>query len=207
LSEAEIERLLSPRYQIAITRIENGKQGWQHGATSVVLSPAELERAMCDAIEIGDIDGEPGRATRSIPKRLKRHVLHRDGFCCRVPGCTATANIDVHHIVFLMYGGTNTLENLITLCEGHHLAVHFGSLVIEGDAVTAKFISRPQSKYKIETRAVECAAALKARGVAKAAVKAAVDATRAHVGMQDLTTHQWVDIALTKLPADSGDSG
>ena len=201
LSEAEIERLLQPRYQIAITRIENGKQGWQHGTKSVLLSPPELERAMCDCVDIGDIDGEPGRATRSIPKRVKRHVLHRDGFCCRVPECTATANIDVHHILFVVNGGTNAPENLITLCEGHHLAVHAGSLVIAGDAVTAKFVCKPQSKFKIATRAVECAAALRARGVAGELVKAAVDATRTHVGMQDHTTEQWVDIALTKVPA------
>jgi hypothetical protein len=36
--------------------------------------------------------------------------------------------------------------------------------------------------------------------VATGVVKSAVEATRAHVGMQDLTTQQWIDIALTKLP-------
>src|SRR5205823_4629575 len=107
---------------------------------------------------------------------------------------------DVHHIRFLMHGGTHALENVITLCEGHHLAIHAGSLVIGGDAVTAKFVFKPQSKYKIETRAVECAAALRARGVDKKLIKAAVEATRTHVGQQDLTSQQWIDIALTKLP-------
>lgn len=201
LTEAEIERLLAPRYQIAVTVTEDRKRGWQHGAHSTTeLTPAEVERALCDSIDIGCIDDEPKRASRSIPPSIKRHVFHRDGYCCRVPGCTATANIDVHHILFLMYGGKNTLANLITLCEGHHLALHEGGLEIEGDAFTAKFVFKPQSKFKIETRVVECRAALRARGVAKELIKPAVEATRTHVGMQDLTTQQWVDIALTRLP-------
>jgi predicted GNAT family acetyltransferase len=99
----------------------------------------------------------------------------------------------------------HTLPNLITLCEGHHLALHEGSLVIEGDATSARFIRVPQNKYKIETRVVECTAALRKRGVAKETIKAAVEATRTHVGRQDLTAQQWIDIALTKVSAPSHD--
>jgi hypothetical protein len=201
LTAAEIERLVAPRYQIAVTVCEGCKQGWEHGACgTTLLTPPELERALCDCVDIGNIDDEPGRAKRSIAPSLKRHVLHRDNHQCRVPGCTAITNIDVHHILFLMYGGKNTLANLITLCEGHHLALHAGALELEGDAYTAKFTFKPQNKFKIETRAVECAAALKKRGIAKELIKPAIAATRTHVGMQDLTTQQWVEIALAKLP-------
>jgi hypothetical protein len=152
------------------------------------------------------VDEPPGTAKRSIPKALKRHVLHRDGYKCRVPGCRATTNIDCHHIFFLMYGGTNTYANLIALCEGHHLALHDGSLVIEGDALSPRFIHRAQNNFKRATRAVECAAALRKRGVDKKLIKAAVDATRTHVGKQDLTLDQWVEIALTKLPPEARES-
>jgi hypothetical protein len=199
-NEAEIELLLTPRYQVAATICTDCKRGWQHGVGTTLLTPAEVERALCDCDDIGCIDdATPSRAKRSVPKPLKRHALHRDGYRCRVPGCHATANLDVHHILFLMYGGKNTLANLITLCEGHHLALHEGSLVIEGDATSARFTRVRQNKFKIQTRIVECTAALRKRGVAKELVKAAVEATRTHVGMQDLTVQQWIDIALTKL--------
>jgi hypothetical protein len=171
-----------------------------------LVAPAELERAQCDGVDIGCIDDEPGRAKRTVPKAMKRHALHRDGYKCRVSGCCSTANIDVHHIVFLMHGGKNVLSNLITLCEGHHLALHEGALVIEGDAATARFTRRSQNNFKIVTRAVECAAELRKRGVPRKQIKAAVEAARAHVGKHDLTTRQWVDIALTKLANDGNGS-
>jgi hypothetical protein len=201
LNDAEIERLLAPRYQTAVTTCVSCKRGWQHGESTALLSPPELERALCDCIHIGDVDSdEPSRAARSIPKSVKRHVMHRDGSKCRVPGCNATANVDCHHIEFFMNGGEAVPNNLLCLCEGHHLAVHAGSLLITGDALDPKFNWSKQSKYKIETRAVECLAALRKRGVDRALIKAAVEATRTHVGNQDLTTQQWIDIALTKLP-------
>jgi hypothetical protein len=200
LSEAEIDRHLAPRYQVAVTRCESCKRGWQHGATTSLLSPPELERALCDCIDIGDVDDDdPSRAKRTISKTLKRHVLHRDGHKCRVPGCRATENIDCHHIKFWMHGGETAAPNLLRICEGHHLAVHTGSLVIAGDAFNPTFTWSKQSNFKIETRAVECRAALRERGVAKALIKPAIDATRIHVGNQDLTTQQWTEIALAKL--------
>ncbi|HUS27727.1 MAG TPA: hypothetical protein VMZ53_04445 [Kofleriaceae bacterium] len=214
LTEADLERLLAPRYQIAVTTCASCKSGWQHGASSgaansasTLLSPPELERVHCDCVDIGDLDADqPDRAKRSIPKALKRHVLHRDGFKCRVPGCNATANIDCHHVKFVANGGENVISNLVCLCEGHHLAVHAGTLIIEGDATSARFTCSKQSNYKIETRVVECTAALRDRGVPKAAIKAAVAATRTHVGKQDLTAAQWLAIALTKVPTEASTS-
>jgi hypothetical protein len=200
LSGAQLERLLAPRYQVAVTTCIGCKQGCQYGASTSLLSPPELERALCDCIDIGDIDSDtPSRARRSIPKAVKRHVLHRDGFKCRVPGCGATANIDCHHILYFMLGGEAVPLNLLCLCEGHHLAVHAGSLIIEGDGLDPRFTWSKQSSYKIETRAVECASALRKRGVAKELIKPTVAAVRTHVGKQDLTAKQWLDIALTKL--------
>jgi hypothetical protein len=208
LTDEEFERLLTPRYQVAATVCTGCKRGWQHGVGTTLLSPPELERALCDCTDIGDVDDDrPGRATRSIPKAVKRHVFHRDGYKCRVPGCSATANIDCHHMKFWKDGGKHENRNLLTLCEGHHLAVHAGSLIIEGDALDPKFTWSKQSNYKIETRAVECTAALRAKGIAKELIKAAVAATRTHVGKQDLTTQQWVDIALAELPTEARHDG
>jgi hypothetical protein len=51
-----------------------------------------------------------------------------------VPGCRSRTNIDIHHIIAREDGGTNELGNLCCLCEGHHLALHAGTLVITGTA-------------------------------------------------------------------------
>ena len=55
-------------------------------------------------------------------KAIRRQVLKRDGYQCRVFSCTVggSANLTVHHIVPRAEGGGNHRENLITLCPHHH---------------------------------------------------------------------------------------
>jgi hypothetical protein len=114
-----------------------------------------------------------------------------------VPGCRST-NLDVHHILEVSKGGKNGLSNLITLCEAHHLAWHEGALVLEGAPPNVTFTRRANNNFKVATRAVETAAALRRLGDNPHVVKAAVAATRAHVGAYDLTTEMWIEIALSK---------
>ena len=61
-------------------------------------------------------------------QQLRRAVLDRDDQTCQ--GCGAHVSDDVehhvHHIVPLGCGGTNTLRNLITLCEECHGRIHGG---------------------------------------------------------------------------------
>jgi HNH endonuclease len=71
------------------------------------------------------------RAKQTIPPALRRAVLTRDQRRCRVPGCTHTTFVDVHHIVPRSEGGRNEATNLVTLCGAHHRAVHRGELGIE----------------------------------------------------------------------------
>jgi Holliday junction resolvasome RuvABC DNA-binding subunit len=87
---------------------------------------------------------------------------------------------------------------LITLCEAHHLALHEGSLVLEGAPPNVTFTRRTNSNFNLATRAVETAAALRRLGFGPDEVKAAVAATRAHVGKYDLPIEQWIRIALGK---------
>jgi hypothetical protein len=114
-----------------------------------------------------------------------------------VPGCRST-NLDAHHILELSKGGQHELSNLITLCEAHHLALHEGSLVLEGPPPNVTFTRRTNSNFNLATRAVETAAALRRLGFGPDEVKAAVAATRAHVGKYDLPIEQWIRIALGK---------
>jgi HNH endonuclease len=76
--------------------------------------------------------GQPRpRAKQTIPPAVRRAVLTRDQRRCRVPGCTHTTFVDVHHIVPRSEGGPNEATNLVTLCGAHHRAVHRGELIIE----------------------------------------------------------------------------
>ncbi len=208
------ERTKAP-YQIAITTCDECKRAWQDGAgLTVEISRPALETALCDAEHIGSVDatdaGSPAsakhgaavatRAKQDIPPALRRKVYRRDHGRCRVPGCRSSRNLDQHHIVPREEGGTHTEDNLITLCESHHLAHHSGSLIIEGSGAEPRFSRRAHNSFAIAERAVATARALKERGFARHEVKAAMAKTRAHVGTAELTLEQWIEIALGYCP-------
>ena len=55
----------------------------------------------------------------------RQYILHRDEHICqKCSGKTKDVHLHVHHIVFRSNGGTNSPENLITLCETCHDALH-----------------------------------------------------------------------------------
>jgi hypothetical protein len=93
---------------------------------------------VCDAAitPIG-VDGgvavSVGRALRITPERTRRLIEHRDRGC-RVPGCTRTRLVQVHHIVHDPAGGGCDTWNLICLCPHHHRLHHQGRLGIVGNA-------------------------------------------------------------------------
>ena len=192
------------RYQIAVTICGACKRGWHDvGGESVELSPAAIECAQCDGLDIGSLEGEDvARAKQKIPPALRRKVFARDRHRCAVPGCRST-NLHAHHIRELSKGGKHELRNLITLCESHHLAIHEKSLLLEGVPPNVTFTRRSNNKFKVATRAVETAAALRRLGYKPHDVKAAVEATRAHVGNYDLPIEHWIRIALSKCPPAS----
>ncbi|MEO9177067.1 MAG: HNH endonuclease [Gaiellales bacterium] len=51
-------------------------------------------------------------------------ALHKRSDCCQYPGCTATRELEAHHIVADECGGKTELENLILLCPRHHKRLH-----------------------------------------------------------------------------------
>jgi len=63
-------------------------------------------------------------------------ILKRDRFRCQVPGCNCRRNLHVHHIIWRSKGGTDEPENLLCLCEKHHLRLlhNLLTLKIEGTA-------------------------------------------------------------------------
>ena len=57
----------------------------------------------------------------------REHALVRDNYTCQCCG-KKNCRLEVHHIVFRRNGGSDSLENLITLCEDCHKAVHLGEI-------------------------------------------------------------------------------
>jgi uncharacterized protein DUF222/HNH endonuclease len=74
-----------------------------------------------------------GRATRTVSRRLRRALEHRDR-CCVIPGCGATRGLHAHHIRHWEDGGLTELDNLVLVCPYHHRLHHQGGITITGPA-------------------------------------------------------------------------
>jgi HNH endonuclease len=125
-------------YQIAITVCEECGRGTRDGAGRVLeIEPHMVEAAWCDAQNIGrstHVDGQPARATQTIPPRIRRMVERRDHGRCRVDGCRSAKHLEAHHIVPRAEGGTHDPSLLAMLCDAHHTQVHRGVLRVTGNA-------------------------------------------------------------------------
>jgi len=54
--------------------------------------------------------------------KLRRQILQRDGWRCQA--CGSMANLEVHHKTLRSHSGSDTEENLITLCAVCHGRIH-----------------------------------------------------------------------------------
>jgi hypothetical protein len=140
------------------------------------------------------------RASRTIPAKLRKKVKKRDHGRCQVPWCRSARNCDIHHLDPWAKGGLHTFENLITLCEAHHLAHHEGALSIRREGGRFVIERVVQSSFTREERAVETKQALKNLGFKPDEVREAVEKTRTHVGTTDASLEEWIRIALRQCP-------
>src|SRR3569623_1637129 len=126
--------------QVVVTVCPSCQVGRQlAGTQQIALRPEEVARAFCDVQWI-DVHGKQ-RSVQDVTPALRAKVMLRDHGRCRVPGCRAAANIEVHHIVPWSIGGTHTMENLIAMCDGHHVAQHRGDITIVGSAEDAVIVN------------------------------------------------------------------
>lgn len=127
-----------------------------------LLTDDERQYLTCDATcEVwferdGQVIGS-GRATRTINRRLRRALEHRDPTCA-VPGCGATRGLHAHHILHWEDGGLTELDNLVLVCPYHHRMHHKGVITItgpardltvadsEGQRLSAGSLARPPTK-------------------------------------------------------------
>ena len=103
-----------------------------------LLSDADRQYLTCDATcEVWfERDGRvigAGRTTRTVNRRLRRALEHRQSSCA-VPGCGATRGLHAHHIRHWEAGGSTDLANLVLLCPFHHRLHHSGGITITGPA-------------------------------------------------------------------------
>jgi hypothetical protein len=91
------------------------------------LSPETAERLVCDARRLAIkpqgrdlVHSRVGRCASYAQQR----ALHKRSGHCQYPGCTATRELEAHHVVPVERGGKTELDNLILLCPRHHRLLH-----------------------------------------------------------------------------------
>ena len=105
------------------------------------IGPLTLEQILCDgSVEIlkTSPSGQPlsvGPTARTIPPKLRRSIIHRDGGACTVDGCRSRYRLQPHHIKPRSQGGSHDPSNLTTLCWfHHHVVVHRNGYRIDPDS-------------------------------------------------------------------------
>ena len=92
------------------------------------ISPETAERLCCDsrrlAIKLCGSDLVHSRTGRCASYPQMRALYKRSGGHCQYPGCTATRELEAHHILAYERGGKTEIDNLILLCPRHHKLLH-----------------------------------------------------------------------------------
>ena len=92
------------------------------------ISPETAERLACDArrltIKPSGRDLVHSRVGRCASYAQQRALHKRSDGHCQYPGCTATRELEAHHLTPAEHGGKTELDNLILLCPRHHKHLH-----------------------------------------------------------------------------------
>jgi hypothetical protein len=106
------------------------------------LSPETAERLTCDArrllIKPQGRDLVHSRVGRCASYAQQR-ALHKRSTHCQYPGCTATRELEAHHLTPVEHGGQTELDNLILLCPRHHTLLHDHRIRTSGNAEQPAF--------------------------------------------------------------------
>jgi hypothetical protein len=95
-----------------------------------------VQRLLCDGrIRTVIHDGastvlDVGRSHRLVTDHQYRALLLRQHGHCAHPGCPNTKALHAHHRIHWIHGGRTDLDNLLLLCERHHVAHHGGQFQI-----------------------------------------------------------------------------
>jgi hypothetical protein len=139
--DADVARRPHGQHTTVVVHVDLDKDGEKPVAAlhlGPLLSDDERRYLLCDAgCEVwferhGQVIGA-GRSTRTVNRRLRRALEHRDR-CCVVPGCGATRGLHAHHLHHWEDGGLTELSNLALVCAYHHRLHHRGGITITGPA-------------------------------------------------------------------------
>ena len=78
------------------------------------------------------------RVGRCASYAQQRALLERSAHC-QYPGCTATRELEAHHLTPGRRGGTTELANLILLCSRHHKLLHDHGIRTRGNSLRPIF--------------------------------------------------------------------
>jgi hypothetical protein len=161
----------APDASMVVIHVPASTVGWTgddappHGNATIngdpIVSDA-LQRRLCDTKIEFHVDSPTGatvgigRASRTIPLWLRRRILHRDGGCCRWPGCHRRIR-HVHHIQHWTRDGPTDAANLMGVCWHHHHLLHEGGWTATGNADDDLTITSPYGRT-IHSRAGPIAA-------------------------------------------------
>jgi len=197
-----------PQHQIIIRKCDDCRRAWQQGRGKLVpITDKDVARAECDAEVVDEAAIEAAQAagtrrpkpTTSIPTKTRELVFARDHGRCRFPGCRATRNIDVHHIVLRALGGGHDASNLLLLCGGHHQLLHDGVISIRGRAPDELVFTRDGTQ-RIDSRAPgEIGACVAVRAVTSAEAASATASTSKRSRFGDVVTFEQAKKALLQL--------
>jgi hypothetical protein len=102
------------------------------------ISPETAEWLTCDArrltIKLHGSDLMHSRIGRCASYPQMRALYRRAGGHCQYPGCTATRELQGHHVIHDARGGPAVLANLILLCSRHHKHLHDHHIRVSGPA-------------------------------------------------------------------------
>jgi hypothetical protein len=106
------------------------------------LSPETAERLACDArrLTIKPIgrDLVHSRVGRCASYAQQR-ALHKRSSHCQYPACSATRELEAHHLTPVERGGKTELDNLMLLCPRHHKLLHDHRIRTSGHAEQPAF--------------------------------------------------------------------
>ncbi len=94
-----------------------------------------IQRLLCDGrvravLTKDDRVLDVGRTRRLVTDKQFRALARRHDGCCAHPGCPNTTRLHAHHVTPWLVGGRTDLDNLILICERHHVALHDGAFRI-----------------------------------------------------------------------------
>src|SRR2546430_1490542 len=129
------EHLLAEAKEVSVGRFWHLCQQARHAADAEGMAREQAEAVEQRVLRLSQqqdgtvtLNGvlEPGREKRVISPQLRKPLEVRDKHC-RFPGCSRRASwCEAHHVVSWVRGGATNLDNLVLLCNRHHMQVHEG---------------------------------------------------------------------------------